>query len=298
MRSLSTRAPAKINLLLHVGARRPDGFHEVESLVTQVDLCDRVTVSDCSGDRLRLACDDPAIPADATNLAWRAAELLRTRFSMTRGVDIRLEKRIPAGAGLGGGSSDAAATLRLLRDLWSIRAEDAQLAALAAELGSDVPLFLGSPLAVLRGRGERVEPLDLALRGFATLVLPPLHCATAAVYAALPPPEQRQPRPGVEFLLAHLRNARADHRLSVEELSPRLYNDLTEPALRVEPRLHTLLTQVEELAARPVHMTGSGAALFTLHDERPAAAELAAKLARVLRVRTELVELLTRRADE
>lgn len=294
MPTLDTLAPAKINLLLHVGPRRSDGYHQVESLVAQVDLCDRVVVAERFDGQIRLSCDDATVPADTTNLAWRAAALLRTRFAVTRGADIRLEKHIPAGAGLGGGSSDAAATLRLLRELWELPVGDAGLAELAAELGSDVPLFLAPPLAVLRGRGERVEPFDGVLRGFAVLVLPALHCATAAVYAALPPPTQRPDRPGVDSLLADLRRARSTGGLALEALSFRLYNDLTEPALRVEPRLRTLLTQVEELVARPVHLTGSGAALFTLHDDRRSAAELAAKLGRVLLVRSEVVEFLDR----
>jgi 4-diphosphocytidyl-2-C-methyl-D-erythritol kinase len=297
MRTLQTPAPAKLNLLLRVGARRPDGFHEVESLVAQISLADRVAVRERSDSRIHLDCDDATIPAGATNLAWRAAELLRTRFAIARGADIRLKKCIPAGAGLGGGSSDAAATLRLLRELWDLRLDDAELAELAAELGSDVPLFLGPPLAVLRGRGERVEPLDFALRGFAVLVLPPLQCATAAVYAALPLPDLRPQHPGVNDLLAHLENARPTGGASLEALSARLYNDLTEPALRIEPRLRTLLTQVEELSARPVHMSGSGAALFTLHDDRRDAADLAARVGRVLQIRTAVVELPGRAAD-
>src|SRR5438067_5572512 len=152
-------APAKLNLFLEVLGRRPDGYHEVESLMVAVDWHDSLTFADDPSGRITLHCDDPALPTGPENLVVRAAERLKAASGTRRGATIVLRKAIPVRAGLAGGSSDAAATLTALDRLWDLRTPPEQLDALAGEIGSDVTFFRHAPAAVCRGRGERVEPL-------------------------------------------------------------------------------------------------------------------------------------------
>ena len=164
MDTLSREAPAKINLTLRVLSLRADGYHEIESLVAQIDLCDTVTVTPREDRRLLVDCSDRTIPCDSSNLALRAAHSLAEAHGVRRGALISLTKRIPSGAGLGGGSSNAAATLKLLNAQWRLGLSHPELAEIGAEIGSDVPLFCHGPLCAIRGRGERVEELRQQLR--------------------------------------------------------------------------------------------------------------------------------------
>src|SRR3954469_7342886 len=150
-------APAKLNLFLEVLGRRPDGYHEVETLMVAVDLFDRLTFRESPSGEITLRCDDPGLPTGSENLAVRAAERLRDESGRRLGAHIDLHKSIPAGAGLAGGSSDAAAALAGLDRLWDLKTRPDRLATLASGLGSDVPFFLKAGAAICRGRGERVE---------------------------------------------------------------------------------------------------------------------------------------------
>lgn len=154
---MQLRAPAKINLSFRILGQRADGFHEIETLMAPVSLYDELTISRSSSSGIEFACDDPALPAGADNLAVRAARLFLERTGIEAGVRIELRKHIPHGAGLGGGSSDAAGILRGLNELFETAVPDQELSELAAEIGSDVPFFIYHAAAFCRGRGELVE---------------------------------------------------------------------------------------------------------------------------------------------
>lgn len=306
MQALSRSCPAKINLMLRVGPLRPDGFHDVESLVTQIGLHDRLSAAPRDNGHLTLACSDDRIPADDTNLVLRAASALRQRLAQRgaaiarRGAHLTLDKEIPAGAGLGGGSSDAAATLRLLNELWSAELSHEELSALAAQIGSDVPLFLHGPVTAIGGRGEQVADLPLRIDGSAVLILPNMHLSTADVYRAFDALPPRAERPTLDDLLRWIESvghvddqppalaagARAKEspteprprRIAAEQLAPRLYNDLEDAAFAVQQELGRLARRVARLTDLPVRMTGSGAALFVLVDGDGEAAELGSRL--------------------
>lgn len=271
---LTAAAPAKINLALRVLGTRPDGFHEIESLVARIALTDEVRAAPRREGDIRLTCSDPRLATDESNLVVRAAVLLRRAAGVAQGATLHLEKRIPAGAGLGGGSSDAAATLRLLSELWSLNWPAARLQELSAELGSDVPLFLSDgPLCLLGGRGERVAPVARPLSAAVCLVLPGLQCATPAVYRAfdeLPTPGER---PAIRTLLERLPSPGEPGAL--ERWARGLYNDLEPAARRVCPPLGVMLDKLRGQLDPGFHMTGSGAALFRLCAEACTAAELA-----------------------
>jgi 4-diphosphocytidyl-2-C-methyl-D-erythritol kinase len=188
------QSPAKLNLFFEVLAKRADGYHEIETLMCPIDLYDTLYFREESSGRVQLECrwatvaagDERGrleeVPAGPGNLAWRAVELLRRLCGVRRGAALRLVKRIPTAAGLGGGSSDAAAALVAANLAWNLGLSQAELTAAAAELGSDVPFFLHGGAAICRGRGERVEPVAGLGRLSFVVLRPPEGLATAAVY--------------------------------------------------------------------------------------------------------------------
>jgi 4-diphosphocytidyl-2-C-methyl-D-erythritol kinase len=267
---LGALAPAKINLFLRVTGRRANGYHELDSVFVPLALSDRVGLAFRSGPDcvVALRCDWPELGAAAQNLAVRAAYAFMEEFAIRGEVSIDLRKMIPAGAGLGGGSSDAATVLRLLGELFEV-ADAARLAALAISLGADVPFFLTAAPARVRGIGERIEPL----RGFRPLALvvaaPPLTVSTAAVFAGLRAEDWSGPASD-EVLAA----------ITAGSIKPGLLvNDLAAVAIKQWPLIAELKTMVEGCGAAGASMTGSGGAVFGIFAT-PAAAETAAEQVR------------------
>jgi 4-diphosphocytidyl-2-C-methyl-D-erythritol kinase len=267
---LGALAPAKINLFLRVTGRRANGYHELDSVFVPLALSDRVGLAFRSGPDcvVQLRCDWPELGAAAQNLAVRAAYAFMEEFAIRGEVSIDLRKMIPAGAGLGGGSSDAAMVLRLLGELFEV-ADAARLAALAISLGADVPFFLTAAPARVRGIGERIEPL----RGFRPLALvvaaPPLTVSTAAVFAGLRAEDWSGPASD-EVLAA----------IAAGSIKPGLLvNDLAAVAIEQWPLIAELKTMVEGCGAAGASMTGSGGAVFGIFAT-PAAAETAAEQVR------------------
>jgi 4-diphosphocytidyl-2-C-methyl-D-erythritol kinase len=177
-------APAKVNLSFEINGRRPDGFHEIETLMAPIDLADRITIekSDRAGS-IDFACNDASLPVGEDNLAVRAATLFRERAGVPAGLAITLEKKIPHGAGLGGGSSDAASVLLGLNELFGARLPEAELMELAARLGSDVPFFIARSPGVCRGRGELVTPVTLDTKFHLLLLKPNFGVPTSWAYS-------------------------------------------------------------------------------------------------------------------
>ena len=182
--ALWAEAPAKINRELRVGRLRADGYHEVLSRLVSIDLSDTIEVAPAAG-ALDFSCEGLPVPRDESNIVVRAARALAERLGRPPDVRIRLDKKIPVGAGLGGGSSDAAATLALLSRLWGARLDAAELGGIAGSLGSDVPFFLVGGEADASGRGEIIRPLPDSAVVELLLALPPFPIETARIYAAL-----------------------------------------------------------------------------------------------------------------
>src|SRR5438552_6779603 len=176
---LRAEAPAKINRELRVGARRPDGFHEIRSRFCTIDLADRLEIEEAAG--LEITCAGIPVPEGDSNLVARAARRLAEELGIAPRARIRLEKRIPVGAGLGGGSADAAVTLLLLSRLWDSPLSAAGLSDVAASVGSDVPFFLQGGEADVTGRGERVTPREDGPARELLLLVPPFSIATRDV---------------------------------------------------------------------------------------------------------------------
>lgn len=182
MESISLTAPAKINLSLRILGKRPDGFHELETLMVPLSLADEVEIAHAPGHGVSLACNDPEIPNGPDNLCVKAVELFREETGISHGISLSLMKRIPHGAGLGGGSSDAAAVLRGMNTLFDEPLVEEELALLAASLGSDVPFFLHDGPAICKGRGEILEDAPPLPERTILLIKPPFPVPTAWAY--------------------------------------------------------------------------------------------------------------------
>ena len=263
--SICLAAPAKINLNLLVGPRRGDGYHPIDSFVARVSLYDRVLLRR-GDDQIRFTCRGANCGPDEGNLALRAAKLLRGR-SPGRGADIELSKNIPVGGGLGGGSSDAAAVLEGLSELWELGLSSGELADLGASLGSDVPLFFGQPSARITGRGEHVAPV--AVHPFwAVLCVPDVSCTSAEVYASFDAE--------AENMGEQLDPAILGQRPSVWRGA--LRNQLTAAAERLHSALSDIRRSLSARAGIPACLTGSGSAMFILCDSREEAEDVRGRM--------------------
>jgi 4-diphosphocytidyl-2-C-methyl-D-erythritol kinase len=257
-RVLILRPSAKINLTLRVGPVRPDGFHEVRTLMQSVALCDRMTLSARRGPFV-LATSSPGIPTDRTNLITVAAERLWRAIGRSgdpRDVHVRLVKEIPVAAGLGGGSADAAAALVGLNILWDARMTLRDLVRLGAEIGSDVPFALHGGTALGAGRGEELYPLDDAPRMSVVIIKPSFGVSTAQAYAWLDT-DRRQ---------AVLEPDRAARVGEIDFGWPggpvSLVNDLQGPVAVRHPAVNEMVDALRRAGARAAAMTGSGSAVF------------------------------------
>jgi len=256
---LTVRAPAKLNLFLEVLRKRPDGYHDIETVMQTVSLFDELHLALGAGG-IRFSTDAADVPADRTNLVVLAAELLREHARCDAGATIRLTKRIPVGAGMGGGSSDAAGALVGLNRLWKLDLPREELHPLAARIGSDVPFFLYGGTAVCRGRGDVVEPVPDAPDGRYVVVYPGIHLSTRQVYENLPPGLTTDACV-IKLFLSQLINRKR----SANDL--RLYNRLESVAVGLVESLSHLRTRMEEGGLANVTMTGSGSAFFGMVPE-------------------------------
>ena len=266
---LQLRAPAKLNLTLEVLGRRDDGFHEVCGVMQTIGLYDTVLVKPAAALELRAPAETG--PAD-DNLVIRAAKRLASTTGRRAGARIELVKEIPVSAGLGGGSSDAAAALRLLDRLWATNQTAQQLGSLAAGLGSDVPFFLDGGTAEVSGRGERVEPLPTGPAFWIVLVCPPWHLSekTAWVYRAV---EAGDFSDGgrTASLVARLRAGQPPRQ-------PDLVNGLQPAALRRFPELGLLIEQVEAASGAQFVVSGAGPTIFHLAGSSDRARQVATRI--------------------
>ena len=251
-------AYAKINLGLRILGNRPDGFHDIETVFHRVNIYDEMIVSPSS--TLSLICTDPGIPTDEGNLCIRAAILLREMCHCEAGARIELRKKIPVGAGLGGGSADAAASLLALNDCWKCGVTKKSLRQIALRLGSDVPYFLETTSAHATGRGELLTSFHLDLPYWIVVVHPGIHISTAWAYdhAGISHPSPvGDSRPSLmEIVRANVGDIR--------KLAPVLQNDLEQVVFRDYPEVANVKATLLESGAELALMSGSGSAVYAL----------------------------------
>ena len=267
--ALTLNSPCKVNFLLNILGKRPDGFHELETVMHPVPLHDVIELARCPVG-IHLSCSDASLPVDSKNLVYRAAEAFLKVAGITEGVKIHLEKRIPIAAGLGGGSGNAATTLLGMNQIFGSSATEAQIIQIASSLGSDIPFFLQNRPAVATGRGEQVRSLDFfpALAGHHILLVQPgFGISTPWAYQQL-----------IRFPDAlHGKSGRADKLVSLlngERLNlaaEYFYNSLEAPALEKYPLLALFQEFFREAGATVALMSGSGSATFALIHGRTTA---------------------------
>ena len=278
---LTQDAPAKINLGLHVLRQRPDGYHDVETILHRIDWADTITAA--PADALSLTCSDPSLPTDRDNLCLQAAHRLAAACDVPTGAELHLEKQVPYGAGLGSGSSDAAATLRLLARLWDVDPTSETLQEIGRTIGADVPFFLqDAPAAYATGRGDTLSPLSKDggpyRLPFSLLVAVPLvEVATPWAYDQVTPAEANRP---------DLRRLVLSNDLS--RWGQVLTNDFEAPVAAAEPAVDATRAALQETDAACVSLSGSGSAVYGLFEET-AAARAALQSLNPLDLRTHLM---------
>jgi 4-diphosphocytidyl-2-C-methyl-D-erythritol kinase len=279
--AVAATAPAKINLTLDILGQRDDGYHELRSLVIGVDFRDRIRCSAGVESGVELACNDETLRG-VGNLAFRAATELARHIGRDPAVRIDLDKRIPVASGLGGGSSDAATTLRLCNDLWGTGIAPSELAAIGAGVGSDVPLFFSLPAAVMTGRGERVRPVTMQWSGWVLLVVVDARVSTAEVYRSWRPTDAAAVPGGTDDAIIEATTAK--------EMCGLVSNQLAPAVFRVAPAVAQVYEQLNRAGLGPVRVTGAGSTLYRLFDDQEAAGRAAQKVDDLqLRVATVVV---------
>lgn len=252
--TLIIQAPAKLNLFLHITGRRPDGYHELQTIFQIIDYADTLEIATRGDGALSLHCDLEALNSD-DNLVLRAARALREATGCTQGASIRLHKRIPMGAGLGGGSSNAASTLLALNQLWQTGLDTAQLCALGVRLGADVPLFVLGESAWAEGVGERLAPMLLPPKFF-VVICPDCHVSTRDIFSNEQLTRHTSAIKMAAFLAGHTRN-------DCENLVRSLYPPVDEALVWLAQH-------------GPARMTGTGSSVFAGFDSEEEAARVLA----------------------
>ena len=274
--SLRVLTPAKVNLILRVLERRPDGFHAIWSLMHTVGLDDELilTMRPAAVSHIALRCDHAALAVDQTNLVYRAAQLVLARVDRAVDLSISLTKCIPMGAGLGGGSSDAAATILGLTRLLGLDWSAEQMAEVGQELGSDVPFFFVAPAACVTGRGEQVRPVQVTGSRWIVLVNPGFPVETKWAYQQLS--ATRSGVPSLSQALAQLGTRAA---LDWSEIIPLVHNDFEVPVFAQHPVLAKMKRQLLDVGAEVALLSGSGATMFGVFLDQASAERAAAAFA-------------------
>lgn len=254
---ISEKAPAKINLTLDALHKRTDGYHELEMVMTTIDLADRIDLMGTESSSISLESSSGLVPQDERNLAYRAAVLLREKTGIKRGVHIYIDKRIPVAAGLAGGSSDAAATLRGLNRLWKLGLSDLELANMGAEIGSDVPFCVYSNTALAKGRGELLTPISSPPPCWVVLAKPTHGVSTADVFQRLRV-NQIHEHPNTEAMIRAVQNK--DYDMMVQMLG----NVLEPVTMEMYSEVRKIKEKMIQFGADGALMSGSGPTVFCL----------------------------------
>jgi 4-diphosphocytidyl-2-C-methyl-D-erythritol kinase len=270
LKQLRLNAYAKINLTLDVLGDRPDGYHDIETILHTVELHDSIILRE-DGEGITLRCVSPDVPPETQNIVHRAAHLLKESFQIPRGVEIELTKHIPVSAGLGGGSSDAAVTLLGLAQMWKLRLDEGQLLELGSKIGSDVPFFLVGGAAVARGRGDRVRMLRPLPTTWVVIARPTVQVTSEWAYKALDHGAVRR-HPNTPQVIRALQSEDAR---TVGQLLCNVFEDVV---IAHYPIVGTVRDQM--LAQHPlgVSLSGTGPAMFAMAANEAEAKEIGAAL--------------------
>jgi len=261
VKPLILKSPAKINLYLEILNKRPDGYHNLKTIFEKVNLCDQITLKPRPDALIKLSCTGFSVPRGSSNLAWRAAEFLRKRQRIEKGLDIKIKKSIPPASGLGGGSSNAACVLLGLNRLWRLGLSKSQLINYAKELGSDVAFFIQDyPFALASSRGDKIKPLDnINSKFWHILVVPHKEIPTKLAYELWDKNKNHRlttAKRGVRITLLALQQN------SLKLFAKGFYNSFTEISQRLCPDILEIKKKMEDAGVKAVSMSGKGPAVF------------------------------------
>ncbi len=254
--SIIVKAPAKINLTLDVLHKRNDGYHEVEMVMTTVDLADRVHLQPLNSRKIQVESNNGFLPTDKSNLAWQAARILQDRYAPKAGVKIYIDKKIPVSAGLAGGSTDAAAVLRGLNKIWNLQLSTEALAEIGAEIGSDVPFCVHGGTAVARGRGEKLTFLPAPPPCWVVLAKPSQGVSTKDIYSRLDLETMKHPDTN--------RMIRAIEEKDFHTICLSLENVMEKATFSLNRDVKMIKDRLQQYGAEGVVMSGSGPTVFAL----------------------------------
>lgn len=265
------KAPAKINLYLEIINKRPDGYHNIESVMHTVSLFDTLEFSSTTGENIELTCSDKSLPADSTNLVYKTAKKMQEKYGVPRGIKIHLHKNIPMGAGLGGGSSDSAAVIKALNQLWNINASKEELVSFAKTIGADVPFFLTGGTAKIEGIGEKVTKIPSEVKLHAVLVKPDFGVSTVLAYSKIKFPLTNQRK------IHKITDVLTKSSFTSEAAKDLLFNRFEEFVFPDFPEIEKIKTMLQSFGCASL-MSGSGATVFALTSSREKSEEIVKRL--------------------
>jgi len=275
MSSLSLKSYAKVNLFLEVLWKRDDGYHEIESLIQRISLCDNILLEDRPKE-ITILCPNKeiSIPSNHNNLAYKAARLLMTNFNIKKGISITIDKKIPVGAGLGGGSSNAASVLKGLNQLWNIGLKNEQLQELGAEIGSDVPFFINGRTALVKGRGVKIHTCFTMPKIWLVLAIPNISVSTKWAYGRL----DRE-------LTKNINSARLPRlkKLGVKDIMNNLFNRLEGVVFKEYPLIKAVKEKIIDCGANGALMSGTGSAVFGITSSKDKTCKIVKKISNDLK---------------
>ncbi len=267
---ISLKAHAKVNLFLEVLGKRDDGYHEIETVMQEIDLADNLQFEETQKG-ITLECSDKSVPLNQDNLVCKAANLILKECGIKKGVLINLEKKIPVGAGLGGGSSDAATTLKALNSLWKVGLNDEDLMELAAKLGSDIPFFIKGKTSLCSGRGEKIYPVEVKNKMDYIVLFPHVHISTETIYKNLII-DLTKKRKDVSFFSTALKHS------EVTDIGKLIFNRLEEAVFKTYSELQQVKSSLEVFDFCGLSISGSGSAFFGLCSDRRQAEVIKSKI--------------------
>jgi 4-diphosphocytidyl-2-C-methyl-D-erythritol kinase len=271
---------AKLNIYLEVLNKHKDNYHSIQTIFERIDLCDKILLRPRPDKKIKILCKDRWVPKDETNLCYRSAKLLKDKFSIDRGLDIGIIKRIPVSAGLGGGSSNAASVFLGLNKLWKLRLSKNRLATLAKVIGCDIPFFLYDvPFAQGTMRGDRIKPLKIleTVKLWHILVVPKLQVSTPIIYKKWDNARKAgltRPQYNVRILTSALRKK------DFSSIGRLLYNSLERIIIRLYPEVSLIKEMLGKLGVKSILMSGSGPAVFGIVSSRKEAVSISRELSK------------------
>ncbi len=308
MKKLILDAPAKINLCLKILGKRPDGYHQVETIIQAIDLCDRLILEQTKKG-IKLSSNSNILPLSTNNLVYKAAELLIRTLNIKKGIHVFIEKNIPIAAGLGGGSSDAASAILGLNQLWNLNLNRAKLIDFAKRIGTDVPFFISGYQTVLAtGRGDELLPIETKMRQWYCLVVPSKKLLSRRIYSEV---QQKDLDPALATYKGTLRTGKggvsltfssADVKMLTRALTEGykgkiekfLYNDLAKIVIKLAPEVDEII-QLMKSAGLKGFVSGSGPAVYTLAPNRKEATRIAKEFSSQHRWPTYITQTYDRR---